>query len=110
MKYAVLLDFGSTYTKVACVDLDGQEVVLTDKFPSTVHSDAMINLRECFDAACRVMSETEFDEALKLSTSSAAGGLDRGIRTHQIAEYRGGKERQLRRRRQDNAYRFRADD
>ena len=75
MKYAVLLDFGSTYTKVACVDLDGQEVVLTDKFPSTVHSDAMINLRECFDAACRVMSETEFDEALKLSTSSAAGGL-----------------------------------
>ena len=30
MKYAVLLDFGSTYTKVACVDLDGQEVVLTD--------------------------------------------------------------------------------
>lgn len=75
MKYAVLLDFGSTYTKVACVDLDGQEVVLTDKFPSTVHSDAMINLRECFDAARRIMSETEFDEALKLSTSSAAGGL-----------------------------------
>ena len=58
MKYAVLLDFGSTYTKVACVDLAGQEVVLTDKFPSTVHSDAMINLGECFDAARKVMSES----------------------------------------------------
>ena len=41
MKYAVLLDFGSTYTKVACVDLDGQEVVLTDKFPSTDKSQRM---------------------------------------------------------------------
>ena len=33
---AILLDFGSTYTKVVCVDLNARRVVLSDKYPSTV--------------------------------------------------------------------------
>ena len=36
------IDFGSTYTKIVCVDLSEKRVVLTDKFPSTVHTDAGI--------------------------------------------------------------------
>lgn len=75
MKYAVLLDFGSTYTKVVCVDLMQKKTILTDKFPSTVHTDAAIGLFQCFDAAKREIGEANFSSALKLSTSSAAGGL-----------------------------------
>ena len=75
MSYAIMLDFGSTYTKVAVVDRTKQEIILTDKFASTVHSDAMVNLQQCFDAAKTVLTEEEFDSALKLSSSSAAGGL-----------------------------------
>lgn len=75
MKYAILLDFGSTYTKVVCVDLLQRKVILTDKFPSTVHVDAGIALRQCFDAAEKALGKKAFGEALKLSSSSAAGGL-----------------------------------
>ncbi|QAT43278.1 glutamate mutase L [Aminipila luticellarii] len=75
MKYAILLDFGSTYTKVVCVNLVQQQVVLSDKFPSTVHTDAGIGLCRCFEAAKHAIGEENFKSALKLSTSSAAGGL-----------------------------------
>lgn len=75
MKHAVLLDFGSTYTKVVCVDLTRREVVLTDKFPSTVHTDAGVNLSQCFEAAKNAIGEESFKSALKRSSSSAAGGL-----------------------------------
>lgn len=75
MKYAILLDFGSTYTKVVCVDLVQRQVILTDKFPSTVHTDAEINLHQCFAAAKKTIGTENFHTALKLSTSSAAGGL-----------------------------------
>lgn len=75
MKYAVLLDFGSTYTKVVCVDLVQRQVVLTNKFPSTVHTNAGINLYQCFGAAKEAIGEEHFQSALKRSTSSAAGGL-----------------------------------
>ncbi len=75
MKFAVLLDFGSTYTKVVCVDLTTRRVVLSDKYPSTVHEDAGIALRQCLDRAEEALGKENFENALKLSTSSAAGGL-----------------------------------
>lgn len=75
MKFAVLLDFGSTYTKVVCVDLTARRVVLSDKYPSTVHEDAGIALNKCLAAAESVLGKENFKGALKLSTSSAAGGL-----------------------------------
>ncbi len=75
MKNAILLDFGSTYTKVVCVDLSQRKVILTDKFPSTVHTDAGIALKQCFDVAEKALGKKAFEEALKLSSSSAAGGL-----------------------------------
>ncbi|WP_438782160.1 glutamate mutase L [Enterococcus sp. DIV0187] len=73
--YAVLVDFGSTYTKVVCVNLKERKVVVTDKFPSTVHSDAAIGLNQCFEVAIRTIGKEKFGSALKLATSSAAGGL-----------------------------------
>ncbi|MEY8365185.1 glutamate mutase L [Anaerovoracaceae bacterium 41-7] len=75
MNFAVLLDFGSTYTKVVCVDLNARRVVLSDKYPSTVHEDAGIALNKCLSAAESVLGKENLKDALKLSTSSAAGGL-----------------------------------
>ena len=75
LRYAVMTDFGSTYTKVVCADLEDHKTVLTDKFPSTVHTDAMIGLHQCYDAVAKVIGQDELDAAFKLSTSSAAGGL-----------------------------------
>lgn len=75
MKYAVLVDFGSTYTKIVCVNLKERKVVATDKFPSTVHEDAAIGLNQCFEVAISAIGNENFETALKLATSSAAGGL-----------------------------------
>ena len=77
--HAVLTDFGSTYTKVAAVDLARGEILLSARFPSTVHTDARIGLSMCFDAARKVLGEQKFLAAVKLSSSSAAGGLRMGV-------------------------------
>lgn len=78
-RYVILTDFGSTYTKVVVADLEAQRMVLTDRFPSTVSSDARIALEQCFDAARKALGEEAFEQALKLSSSSAAGGLRMGV-------------------------------
>ncbi|SFL94383.1 glutamate mutase L [Pelosinus propionicus] len=75
LKFAILVDFGSTYTKMVCVNIGERKVVATDKFPSTVHTDAAIGLCQCFDAARTAIGHENFKSALKLATSSAAGGL-----------------------------------
>lgn len=75
MEFAILTDFGSTYTKMSCVELDCGHVIATHKCPSTVQEDALIGLEECFATARKTLGENRFRNALKLSTSSAAGGL-----------------------------------
>lgn len=77
--YAVLIDFGSTYTKVAVANLQEKKLVHTDHFPSTVATDARIGLTQCFDSACAAIGLDAFTAALKLSSSSAAGGLRMGV-------------------------------
>lgn len=75
MEHAIMIDFGSTFTKVVLADLRKREIMLTDRFPSTVRMDARIGLEQCFNAVRTVLSEEEFRRARKLSSSSAAGGL-----------------------------------
>lgn len=75
MKFSILVDFGSTYTKVVCVDLKEQRVLATGKFPSTVRHDASVGLDQCYEVAISAMGGKNFESALKLATSSAAGGL-----------------------------------
>ena len=75
MKFAILIDFGSTYTKMVCVDTKERRVVATSRCPSTVRSDAAIGLGQCFEAARDAIGLSNFESALKLATSSAAGGL-----------------------------------
>lgn len=74
-EYAIMIDFGSTYTKLACVNLIEKCTVVTGNFPSTVHEDARIGMHQCFDKAREAIGQKAFAEALKLSSSSAAGGL-----------------------------------
>lgn len=74
MKYVITIDFGSTFTKVVVVDIINKRIILTDKVPSTVGTDAEICMNRCFDKARQVL-EDEFDETPKFATSSAAGGL-----------------------------------
>lgn len=74
-RYAVLVDFGSTYTKMAVADRNERRIVTTAHFPSTVATDASIALTECYDAAKQAIGTKEFEEAYKIASSSAAGGL-----------------------------------
>ena len=78
-RYVILIDFGSTYTKVVVADMQENKLVKTDHFPSTVAYDARIGLQQCFDSARVAIGEEEFEKAYKLSSSSAAGGLRMGV-------------------------------
>ena len=71
----LVVDFGSTYTKVVAIDLASEEVLGWAQAPSTVDSDIMIgvnealeNLKVDFGVDGRLMSK-------RLACSSAAGGL-----------------------------------
>lgn len=71
---ALLIDFGSTYTKLRAVDLDRAEILAAGQGPSTVESDVTIGL----DTALASLEEKlgglpKFQH--RLASSSAAGGL-----------------------------------
>ncbi|UUV17579.1 glutamate mutase L [Fusobacteria bacterium ZRK30] len=75
MDNAILLDFGSTHTKVVVVSLKEEKILHTNCFASTVKTDARVGLQQCLDSAKSVLSEDKFEKAIKLASSSAAGGL-----------------------------------
>lgn len=74
-RYAVLVDFGSTYTKMAVCDRKEHIIASTAHFPSTVSTDASIALSQCYDAAKDAIGTEEFEKSIKIASSSAAGGL-----------------------------------
>ena len=71
----LLIDFGSTYTKVRAVDIDRSELLGMAQAPSTVASD----MTDGLNAACQQLFAdtglTENQIQQKLASSSAAGGL-----------------------------------
>jgi uncharacterized protein (TIGR01319 family) len=74
MKAALLIDFGSTYTKLRAVDVDRATILGTGQGPSTLASDITIGMRAALaDLERHVGSLPEF--AYRLACSSAAGGL-----------------------------------
>ena len=71
---ALLIDFGSTYTKVRAVDLETAQVLGAGQGPSTVESDVTIGLEAGLaDLEARLGGLPEF--RYRLAASSAAGGL-----------------------------------
>ena len=74
MKPYLLVDFGSTYTKLTCVDLEGEYIIGTSKAPTTVET----NVLEGYDRAFKYLinDHPEIKEISGISAcSSAAGGL-----------------------------------
>jgi uncharacterized protein (TIGR01319 family) len=72
--HALLIDFGSTYTKLRAVDLDRGHIVGTGQGPSTVASDIRIGMKVALtDLSARVGGLPTFRH--RLASSSAAGGL-----------------------------------
>jgi len=71
MKKFLLIDFGSTYTKVVVVDLDREELLGSAQAPSTVDTDIVIG----FNAAKDALGEAGRGSFETRVCSSAAGGL-----------------------------------
>lgn len=71
---ALLIDFGSTYTKLRAVDLDKGELLGSGQGPSTVSSDITVGMETALaDLEDRLGRLPDFK--YRLASSSAAGGL-----------------------------------
>ncbi|MFA7271030.1 MAG: methylaspartate mutase accessory protein GlmL [Sterolibacterium sp.] len=75
MNLCLLIDFGSTYTKVVAVDLDGEEILAVAQSPSTVDTNVMQGLQKAIELLKPKLGQVELKAEVKLACSSAAGGL-----------------------------------
>ena len=74
MKSALLIDFGSTYTKLRAVDMEAAAIIGTGQGPSTVASDITVGLHAALaDLEAHMGGLPAFTH--RLASSSAAGGL-----------------------------------
>lgn len=73
MSLALLIDFGSTFTKIQAIDLDTEEIVAYAQSCTTVETDIMVGLRNALELLPSKVRNSSF--ACRLSSSSAAGGL-----------------------------------
>jgi len=75
MKIYLLVDFGSTYTKITAVDIDGETVIGRAQSPTTVETGISAGFNE---ALAKLKHSCEYDENDvygRYASSSAAGGL-----------------------------------
>ena len=75
MKAYLLIDFGSTYTKLTAVDIESEEILATSKDITTVEDDIMIGFNKAYEALMEKLKGKEIEFERKLACSSAAGGL-----------------------------------
>jgi uncharacterized protein (TIGR01319 family) len=75
MQLALLVDFGSTYTKLAAMDLDGEKLVGWAQAGSTVDTDMTLAYREALSEIKAQLGSKDVDFDYRLCCSSAAGGL-----------------------------------
>jgi len=76
MDINLLIDFGSTYTKVLAVDLDTENVLGRAQAVTTVESNIMIGLQKALDILFAEHPDIKEKKiSRKLACSSAAGGL-----------------------------------
>jgi uncharacterized protein (TIGR01319 family) len=71
----LLIDFGSTFTKVVAVDLGKAEIMATARVPSTVESDITVGLSEALGKIEENTGIGDLEEKEALACSSAGGGL-----------------------------------
>lgn len=74
MKYYLMVDFGSTYTKLTAVDIENEDIIATASHFTTVITD----IREGYHKALELLYK-KIDQSIKfdkvIACSSAAGGL-----------------------------------
>lgn len=75
MNAYLLIDFGSTYTKLTAVDLENEEILATAKDITTVQTDIMIGFNKAFEALSEKLKGKDVNYINKFACSSAAGGL-----------------------------------
>ncbi len=73
MKQVLLIDFGSTYTKVTAVDVEKQELLGTAASYTTVQTDVNEGLENALKLLASKIGDLEYDA--RYACSSAAGGL-----------------------------------
>lgn len=71
----LLIDFGSTYTKLTAVDIESEEIIATAKDITTIEDDIMIGFDNAFRKLQQQLDGKEVNFVKKLACSSAAGGL-----------------------------------
>jgi uncharacterized protein (TIGR01319 family) len=71
----LLIDFGSTYTKVVAVDLEKVEIAAAARVPSTVETDITLGLEKALEEIGAKIDIGTFEKKHSLACSSAAGGL-----------------------------------
>ncbi|MBM7855450.1 uncharacterized protein (TIGR01319 family) [Desulfohalotomaculum tongense] len=75
MNLALLIDFGSTYTKVVTVDLDKETVAAAALARTTVDTNIMDGLMQAMEDIYQKLGSKKTEFKYKLACSSAAGGL-----------------------------------
>lgn len=73
MASALLIDFGSTFTKILAVDLAAEEILAYAQSCTTVETDIMVGLGLALDLLPPQLKKAPYE--CKLACSSAAGGL-----------------------------------
>lgn len=75
MGIALLVDFGSTLTKLVAIDLEKEIFLGSSYYPTTVETDVMTGFQVALNVLNKKISKKDEDYNLKLACSSAAGGL-----------------------------------
>lgn len=74
MEAYLLIDFGSTYTKLTLIDINNEEILATAKSYTTVETDVTIGYNNAYKKLMENVDK-EYKIVKKLACSSAAGGL-----------------------------------
>ena len=74
MELTLAVDFGSTFTKVAALDLKNEQLVGIAKAPSTVDTNVMVGLKDAIRSLQEKIGNNELN-IKQVFSSSAAGGL-----------------------------------
>ena len=75
MDIRLLIDFGSTFTKLVAVDLKDETIVGRVQVPSTVDTDVTIGLKKAIENLREQTGIRDLADKEALACSSAAGGL-----------------------------------
>ena len=73
MKPVLLIDFGSTYTKITAVDVDSEEILGTAQSYTTIETDIINGLNNAIAILEEKIGHIDYQE--QYACSSAAGGL-----------------------------------